>query len=88
MLQKCKLTMPVVFRHNGYRFFFYSNEGDPLEPVHIHVLKGGAEAKFWLQPEVDVAYNSGFNARTLAMLSRIVADRSAEIESAWHDYFT
>jgi hypothetical protein len=22
--------MPVVFRHNGYRFFFYSNEGDSL----------------------------------------------------------
>ena len=51
------------------------------------MFKDGAEAKFWLQPEVNVAYNSGFNARTLAMLSRIVADRSAEIESAWHDYF-
>lgn len=80
--------MPVVFPHNGYRLFFYSNEGDPLEPVHIHVFKDGAEAKFGLQPEVNVAYNSGFNARTLAMLSRIVADRSAEIESASHDYFT
>lgn len=79
--------MPVVFRHNGYRFFFYSNEGDPLEPVHIHVLRDGAEAKFWLQPEVNIAYNSGFNARTLAMLSRIVEDRRTEIESAWHDHF-
>ncbi|MGF6267191.1 hypothetical protein OKW49_008185 [Paraburkholderia youngii] len=28
--------MPVVFRYNGIRFFFYSNEGDPREPVHIH----------------------------------------------------
>ena len=79
--------MPVVFRHNGYRFFFYSNEGDPLEAVHIHVFKDGADAKFWLHPEVNVAYNAGFNARTLAMLSRIVEDHSAEIEKAWHDYF-
>jgi len=28
--------MPVVFRYRGYRFFFYSNEGDPREPLHIH----------------------------------------------------
>lgn len=79
--------MPVAFRQDGYRFFFYSNEGDPPEPVHIHVFKQGAEAKFWLQPEVNVAYNGGFNARTLALLSRIIAERRAEIERAWHDHF-
>lgn len=79
--------MPVVFRLNGYRFFFYSNEGDPLEPVHIHVFKDGAEAKFWLHPEVHVAYNAGFNARTQAMLSRVTDEHRDEIEKAWHDHF-
>jgi len=29
--------MPLVFRWKGYRFHFFSNEGDPREPVHIHV---------------------------------------------------
>jgi hypothetical protein len=29
--------MPVVCRWNGFRFHFFSNEGDPLEPVHVHV---------------------------------------------------
>jgi len=24
--------MPVVFRDKGFRFFFYSNEGNPREP--------------------------------------------------------
>jgi len=47
--------MPVVFRYNGVRFFFYSNEGNPREPVHIHAPQGDAEAKFWLRPEVTVA---------------------------------
>lgn len=79
--------MPVVFRERGYRFFFYSNEGDPLEPVHIHIYKDGADAKFWVQPEVNLAYNAGFSARTLAMLSGIVEERREEIEKAWHDYF-
>ncbi|MCP4153073.1 MAG: DUF4160 domain-containing protein, partial [bacterium] len=42
--------MPVVFRYKGYRFFFYSNEGETLAPLHIHVRKGEAVAKFWLEP--------------------------------------
>ena len=32
--------MPVVFRTEGHAFFFYSNEGNPREPVHVHVRKG------------------------------------------------
>jgi hypothetical protein len=40
--------MPEVFRDRGFRFFFYSNEGSPLEPIHIHAEKNGNEAKFWL----------------------------------------
>jgi hypothetical protein len=47
--------MPVVFRYKGYRFFFFSNEGIPLEPCHIHVRKGSAVAKFWIVPEVRLA---------------------------------
>lgn len=30
--------MPVILRVNGFRFFFYSNEGNPLEPAHIQTL--------------------------------------------------
>jgi hypothetical protein len=57
--------MPTVFRAAGFRFFLYSNEGDPREPVHIHAERGGSEAKFWINPDVRVAYNSGFNAKVL-----------------------
>ncbi|WP_409988699.1 DUF4160 domain-containing protein [Cellvibrio sp.] len=51
--------MPVILRLNGFRFFFYSNEGNPLEPAHIHVSKDGDEAKIWLDlqllwPEMTV----------------------------------
>ena len=79
--------MPVIFRDGGLRFFFYSNEGDPREPVHIHVMRDRDEAKFWLYPAPSVAYNRGFNARALANLLRTVEDRRDEIEKAWHDHF-
>jgi hypothetical protein len=79
--------MPEVFRERGFRFFFYSNEGTPREPVHIHVEKDRFEAKFWLQPEVRVAYNDGYDARTLRLLLEIVEANKDRIERAWNAYF-
>ncbi len=51
--------MPVVFRDRGRRFHFYSDEGEPREPMHIHVAEAGREAKFWIHPEVRSARNIG-----------------------------
>jgi uncharacterized protein DUF4160 len=79
--------MPRVFRWKGFRFHFFSNEGEPREPIHIHVAKNGSDAKFWLQPEVKVAYNKGFDARTLSMLSKAIEKRREEIERAWDEHF-
>lgn len=78
--------MPVVFRQGAFRFFFYSNEGDPLEPAHIHVRRAGAEAKFWLRP-VSLAWSEGFDARALRDLATIVENEADRIERAWHDHF-
>jgi hypothetical protein len=80
--------MPTVFRERGFRFFFYSNEGSPREPVHIHVEKDNVEAKFWLIPEVVVAYNDGYDARTLRELLAIVEGSKSRIERAWNDFFS
>lgn len=55
--------MPAIFRIGSFRFLFYANEGNPREPVHVHVLRNGLEAKFWLWPQVMLDYNDGFNAR-------------------------
>ena len=56
--------MPVVLRLDGFTFFFYSNEGNPREPAHIHVRRGRDEAKFWLTPAVSMSYNDGLDAKT------------------------
>ena len=79
--------MPTIFRHDGFRFFFYSNEGDPREPPHVHVIQGPHGAKFWLHPEVTLAQSSGLDARTLRRIAGIVADQRGDIERAWHDHF-
>ena len=79
--------MPVVFRYRGIRFFFFSNEGNPREPIHIHALRGESEAKFWLQPSVRVAGSVGFTARDLTELVAVVERHRPVIEQAWHEHF-
>ena len=79
--------MPVVLRIEGFRFLFYSNEGHPREPVHIHVLRGRDEAKFWLLPEPSLAYNDGFNAQTLNQIQRLVELHRDDLARAWHEHF-
>ena len=79
--------MPLVFRHHAFRLFFYSNEGNPREAMHIHVRNGDGEAKFWLSPVVYLADSDGFDARTLRELRDLVVQNRALIERTWNDYF-
>ena len=36
--------MPQILRIGPYSIYFWSNEGDPLEPIHVHVSEGRASA--------------------------------------------
>jgi hypothetical protein len=79
--------MPVVFRDGGLRFFFFSNEGSPREPRHVHVKGGGGDAKIWLEPEVALAESYRFNSSELARILRVVSERRDLILKAWDEYF-
>ena len=79
--------MPTVFRQDGFRFFFYSNEGNPIEPIHIHVQKTGAEAKFWISTEIALDRSDGFDTKTLRKLLVIVESNRYIIEDRWNEYF-
>lgn len=82
-----RLTMPVVFRYKSFRFFFYSNEGNPRESMHIHVRSADGEAKFWLTPTIYLADSDGFDARTLRELLGIVTANKELFERSWNEYF-
>ena len=79
--------MPKVFEWNGYKFFFFSNEGTPSEPLHVHVRKGEKVAKFWIEPLVSVAYNFEMTSKELKELQAVVEQNVAMIRSKWNDYF-
>lgn len=76
--------MPTALRHDGYRLYFYSHE--PNEPPHVHVDKGGATAKVWLEKPA-VSRNLGFRAKELTAILRLVRDNRELLLEAWHGYF-
>jgi hypothetical protein len=80
--------MPVVFRKDGLRFFFFSNEGSPPEPAHVHVKGSGSDAKIWVEPSVSIADSYGFTSRELANILKIVTKNRDTILRAWHDHFS
>ena len=79
--------MPVIFRYKGYRFFFFSNEGEPLEPLHIHVRKGECVAKFWIIPDICLAESYGLTSGELTELSDVIENNKDLIERSWYEHF-
>jgi hypothetical protein len=62
-------TMPTVCLNGPYRFYFYSSDGD--EPLHIHVQRDQAVAKFWLNP-IRYEHSIGFRPVEIRRIQGII----------------
>ncbi len=76
---------PTVFREKGYRFFFFSREE---ERMHVHVISGDGEAKFWLKPEIALAKNYYYNRQQLKEIESLVGTHYDELISTWKQHFS
>ena len=75
---------PTVFRERGHRFFFFSREETRM---HVHVSSARGEAKFWLEPGVELSRSYRYSQRELKVLEIIVEEHRDELISAWREYF-
>ncbi len=76
---------PTIFKEKGYRFFFFSREE---ERMHVHVVSGNGEAKFWLEPEIELAKNYSYSRKQLKEIELLVEVHCNEIISAWKQHFS
>ncbi len=76
--------MPTVLLVDGFRFFFFSNEG--IEPPHIHVERAAGYAKFWLDP-VDLAETYGFKTPELRRARLLVIEHRFDFRERWREHF-
>jgi len=75
---------PTVFREDGFRFYFFSRE----EPrMHVHVQCADGEAKFWLEPKIELAHNYGLSERQLRSAQDLIEAHENVIRSSWVAHF-
>lgn len=75
--------MPTLFRAFGLRFFFYSNEH---EPIHIHVKNADGEAKFNVET-MEWIGNRGIKNKDLNLSESLIEENRDLIINAWHSNF-
>ena len=75
---------PTIFREDGFRFYFFSREELRL---HVHVYSGNGEAKFWLEPRIELAQNYGLNDRELRAVEGLIRKHEDDIRRAWRKHF-
>ena len=73
---------PTLLRQQGYRFFFFSRE----EPrMHVHCQNG--EAKFWLEPQIELARNYKLSRFQLKEIENLIEVHYDEFTTAWQTHF-
>ncbi|MEX0289358.1 MAG: DUF4160 domain-containing protein [Flavobacteriaceae bacterium] len=75
---------PTVFRHKNYRFYFFSREE---ERKHIHIYSPDGEAKFWIEPNIELSVNKGLKKTELKEIEKLIEENLNEIISSWNKHF-
>ena len=75
---------PTVFRAGGFRFYFFSREE---ARIHVHAQSADGEAKFWLEPAIELAVSYNLKDKDLSKVRQLVEEHKDEIRAAWNKHF-
>lgn len=75
---------PTIFREGKFRFFFFSREESRM---HVHVVCVDGEAKFWIEPDIELAQNYGLSDRDVGAARRLIEEHEDGIRNAWQQHF-
>lgn len=85
--------MPQVFKIGSYWVYFWTNENNPLEPVHVHVAEGSPQpnaTKIWITRTGKCLLannNSNIPTKTLRNIMRIIESQHQIVLQKWMQYF-
>ena len=83
-----EISMPVVIDIFGYKIYFWSNEGKPLEPIHVHVSKKPSKnaTKIWLLSTGKIKLannNSNISKQDLKRILWVIESYHKDIKREW-----
>lgn len=86
-------AIPDISELFGYRIFFWSDEGKPLEPVHVHINKGKPSVnstKYWIRKDgslMQANNNSHIPDKDLKRIEGFIEMYAFDIINRWEQYF-
>ena len=85
--------MPQLFKIGSYTIYFWSNENEPLEPIHVHIAEGRATAnatKIWITSSGKALLcnnKSHIPQKILKKMLRFIEANSSVIIEKWIEQF-
>ena len=82
-----------MFKVGSYWVYFWANENEPLEPVHVHVSQGSPSenaTKIWItrRGKCLLCHNkSRIPSAVLGNIMAIIEARSDEVLDKWQRFF-
>ena len=55
--------------------------------MHIHVDSSDGEAKYWIEPDIQLASSQGLPERELSRVRKLVEEHEDVIRTAWIEHF-
>ena len=55
--------------------------------MHVHVECGDGEAKFWLEPNIELAKNYRLSNSQITEITSLIRARYDELRIAWEEHF-
>ena len=74
---------PTVFREKGYRFYFFSLDE---KRMHVHVASADGDAKYWLEPAIELAMSTCIAQHELNSIQQIIEEHKDELTNAWRNH--
>ena len=77
--------MPSALSKDGYNFYFYSNEH---EPMHVHVKNADGRAKFDITQEgIVLVMNEGLKIKDIKAAEMVLEENRELAIEKWNEYF-
>jgi hypothetical protein len=55
--------------------------------MHVHVHTPDGEVKFWLEPRIELAVNTGVRSQELKTIEKKIKEKENELKKAWKEHF-
>jgi len=55
--------------------------------MHVHVQGQNGEAKYWLDPKIELAQSIGLSRHEIHEALRLIQEHECDIRNAWYKHF-